>query len=166
MKLKEIKIEDLIFAEYNPRKLTKKEYKDLKESLEKFGIVDPVIVNNNAERANILVGGHQRVRIWKELGNKTIPAVEIDLTFEREKELNIRLNKNIGSWDFDMMGNNFDVEELTEWGFKESEVYAEFETKEKKITPDDCIVECLHLKKDCMGAKIWETKTGCKIEKE
>ena len=68
-------IKDLIFAEYNPRKLTTEEHQQLKDSLTRFGIVDPVIVNNNKDRKNILVGGHQRVRIWRELGNETIPAV-------------------------------------------------------------------------------------------
>jgi ParB-like chromosome segregation protein Spo0J len=160
------KINDLIFADYNPRKLTKKEHKELKESLTRFGLVDPIIININKDRKNIIVGGHQRVRIWRELGNETIPAVEINLTLDKEKELNVRLNKNVGSWDFDIMANHYDMEELTEWGFKESEVYAEFETKEKKFTPDDCILECAQINKDCMGVKIWENKTGCKIPKQ
>ena len=160
------KINDLIFADYNPRKLTKKEHKELKDSLTRFGLVDPIIININKDRKNIIVGGHQRVRIWRELGNETIPAVEINLTLDKEKELNVRLNKNVGSWDFDIMANHYDMEDLTEWGFKESEVYAEFETKEKQFTPDECIVECALINNECMGVKIWENKTGCKIPKE
>jgi len=123
MKIINKKIKDLIFAEYNPRKLTTEEYQNLKDSLVRFGIVDPVIINNNKNRKNILIGGHQRVRVWQDLGNKTIPVVEINLTYEKERELNIRLNKNTGSWDWDMMANEFDLDELKQWGFDEDDLF-------------------------------------------
>jgi ParB-like chromosome segregation protein Spo0J len=58
MKIKERKIKDLIRAEYNPRELTKEQENQLKDSLQRFGVVDPVIVNINAERKDIIVGGH------------------------------------------------------------------------------------------------------------
>lgn len=141
MKVIDKKINDLIFAEYNPRKLTTEEHQQLKDSLQRFGIVDPVIVNNNKERENILVGGHQRVRIWKELGNETIPAVEINLTYEKERELNVRLNKNVGSWDMDMMANHFDVEELTDWGFKTEELFFQDDIVTDGNIPDDEVPE-------------------------
>jgi ParB-like chromosome segregation protein Spo0J len=60
MKLTTKKISELIPAEYNPRQLTKSQYKHLKESLKKFGMVDPVIINKNKDRKNIVIGGHQR----------------------------------------------------------------------------------------------------------
>ena len=88
----------------------------------RFGLVDPLIVNKNKERKNILVGGHQRLRIAKEMGVESIPCVEVDLTLDQEKELNIRLNKNVGEWDFDALANYFDVGELTEWGFEKDEI--------------------------------------------
>tara|TARA_R100000278_G_scaffold123002_1_gene110861 strand:+ start:79 stop:588 length:510 start_codon:yes stop_codon:yes gene_type:complete len=166
MKIKIKNISELNFSKYNPRKLTKKEYKELKASLKKFGLVDPIICNINDERKNVIIGGHQRTKIWSELGNKTVPCIELNLDLEKEKELNIRLNKNTGSWDFDIMGNNFDLENLVEWGFKESEVFAEYETKEKNPTPDDCIVECFTINKNCYGAKVWEQKTNCKIKEK
>ena len=166
MEIKNKNINDLIFAEYNPRKLTKKEHQQLKESLTRFGLVDPIIINTHSDRENIIIGGHQRVRIWKELGHKTIPTIEINLDYNKEKELNVRLNKNVGSWDFDSMANFFEVEELKEYGFKESEIFGDFISKETQRIPDDCIIECYHLNQDCMGAKIWEAKTGCKFYKE
>ena len=141
MKIIEKQIKDLIFAEYNPRKLTKDEHQQLKDSLTRFGIVDPVIVNTNKDRENILVGGHQRVRIWQELGNETIPAVEIDLTYERERELNVRLNKNVGSWDMDMMANHFEVEELTDWGFQPEELFFQDDEITDGNIPDDQVPE-------------------------
>tara|TARA_R110002051_G_scaffold98296_1_gene168429 strand:+ start:91 stop:1335 length:1245 start_codon:yes stop_codon:yes gene_type:complete len=141
MKIKNKKIKDLIFAEYNPRKLTTEEHQQLKDSLTRFGIVDPVIVNTHSERENILVGGHQRVRLWREMGNETIPAVEVNLDYDKERELNIRLNKNVGSWDFDIMANNFDVEELKEFGFKAEELFFQDEILTDGNIPDDEVPE-------------------------
>jgi len=114
--------DDLVMAEYNPRQLTKDQYTQLKDSINRFGLVDPLIVNKNKDRKNILVGGHQRLRIAKEIGLESIPCVEIDLSYDQEKELNIRLNKNVGEWDYDALANHFDVGELTEWGFSNDEL--------------------------------------------
>jgi len=74
MKIVNRKIADLKFAHYNPRQLTEKQHADLKESLTKFGLQEPIVVNMRKDRENTIIGGHQRVRIWKELGNKTIPT--------------------------------------------------------------------------------------------
>ena len=118
MKIEKIKISELNPAEYNPRKMTNKQYEDLKESLEKFGLVDPIIINSD----NTVVGGHQRLRIMRELGAALIPTVRVNLSKEDEKELNIRLNKNSGEFDLDILANNFEVDELKDWGFKDIEL--------------------------------------------
>ena len=115
-------IEQLVFAEYNPRQLTKDQYQNLKDSITRFGLVDPMIVNTHKERKNILVGGHQRVKVAKDLGFEEVPCVEVKLTPDKEKELNIRLNKNTGEWDYDALANHFDVGELTEWGFTDDDL--------------------------------------------
>ena len=115
-------INSLIFAEYNPRQLTKDQYQHLKDSIERFGLVDPIIVNKNKERKNIIIGGHQRVKVAKDMNIKKVPVLEVDLTYDRERELNVRLNKNTGEWDWDQLGNLFEVAELTSWGFNESEL--------------------------------------------
>tara|TARA_B100000579_G_C22712730_1_gene795402 strand:+ start:415 stop:960 length:546 start_codon:yes stop_codon:yes gene_type:complete len=122
MKIVEYNPHELVEAEYNPRELTESQFKSLKSSLEKFGLVDPLIVNVNEDRKNILVGGHQRLKIAKSLAMDKVPCVEVDLSLERERELNIRLNKNVGQWDYDALANHFDVGELTDWGFTESEL--------------------------------------------
>tara|TARA_R100001086_G_scaffold6445_1_gene3977 strand:- start:8309 stop:9499 length:1191 start_codon:yes stop_codon:yes gene_type:complete len=119
---KQYDVNNLIFAEYNPRELTKDQHQDLKDSIKRFGFVDPLIVNTNKERKNILVGGHQRLKVAKELGYENVPCVEVDLTPEKEKELNVRLNKNTGQWDWDALANHFDVGELIDWGFNEDEL--------------------------------------------
>jgi len=122
MKIVERNIKDLIFAEYNPRRLTTEQYENLKASLLRFGFVDPIIVNTHKDRKNIIIGGHQRVKVWKDLGNKTVPCVEASLPIEKERELNIRLNKNNGEWDWNILANQFEVNDLLEWGFNENEL--------------------------------------------
>jgi ParB-like chromosome segregation protein Spo0J len=122
MKIVDRKIAELIPAEYNPRQLTDKQFNDIKKSLSKFGFVDPVIVNVNPDRKNIIIGGHQRTKVWESMGNKTIPVFEVDLTIDLEKELNVRLNKNTGDWDFDVLANWFDNDELKDWGFVDYEL--------------------------------------------
>lgn len=92
-------IESLIPADYNPRKdLTPSdpEYQRLKRSVEEFGYVEPVIYN---KRTGVVVGGHQRLKVLKELGFKEIDCVEIDIDEVKEKALNVALNKISGSWD-------------------------------------------------------------------
>jgi len=128
-------------AEYNPRQLTKDQYSQLKDSIKRFGLVDPLIVNKNKERKNILVGGHQRFKIAKEMGIDEIPCVEVDLTLDAEKELNIRLNKNVGEWDYDALANYFDVGELTDWGFSNDELQFYEEEPEQGLIDDDEIPE-------------------------
>ena len=116
------KCRELKPAEYNPRQMTREEHDALKDSLRAFGVVDPVIVNRHPDRLDVVIGGHQRLRIWQELGHDEIPTVAVSLELDKERELNVRLNKNLGSWDWDMLANNFDVAELTGWGFAEGEL--------------------------------------------
>ena len=122
MEIIQRKIEELVSAEYNPRQMTGEQRKSLTDSIKRFGLVDPILVNINPERKNIIVGGHQRVTIAKELGIGEVPTVEIDLTPEKERELNIRLNRNTGEWDWDALANNFDTAELSEWGFTDNQL--------------------------------------------
>lgn len=116
LKIKKIKIKDLKAAEYNPRQATKEQAESLHQSLKKFGVVEPVIVNENKERKNIIVGGHFRVRELKKLGYEEVACTMVNLPLDEERELNIRLNANVGEWDMDSLANNFEVEELNEWG--------------------------------------------------
>ena len=115
-------INDLIFAEYNPRQLSDDQYKHLKDSISRFGLVDPIIINKNKDRKDIIIGGHQRVKVARTMGIKEVPCVEIDLVYDKERELNVRLNKNVGSWDYDILANTFDMEELKDWGFDENQL--------------------------------------------
>jgi ParB-like chromosome segregation protein Spo0J len=125
-------IADLIPAPYNPRQSTAKQEKHLKESLEKFGMVEPIIFN---KQTGYIVGGHFRVRELKKLGIKEIECVIVDLNEADEKELNIRLNANTGSWDWDTLANDWDVVDLEAWGL-EIPFYDE-EVKEEQSKEDE-----------------------------
>ena len=102
MKIEKIKIEKLKPAEYNPRKDLKpedEEYQKIKKSITEFGYVAPVIVNSNMT----VIGGHQRLKILKELGYIDVECVIVNLDPNKEKALNIALNKISGDWDNDKL---------------------------------------------------------------
>jgi len=125
---------ELIPAEYNPRKLSKKQRDDITASLNRFGFAEPVCVNKHEDRMNIIIGGHQRTSVAKDIGLKEVPTVELNLTYEMERELNVRLNKNSGEWDFEELQAHFQNDELIEWGF-DSEELDFFEPEEVEM-PD------------------------------
>ena len=117
-------IRDLIPYEVNPRQITNKQAKDLKASLAKFGIADPLIINTD----NMIIGGHQRKKILETLLGYD-PDYQIDvrvpdreLSIDEARELNVRLNKNVADWDFDILANNFELDDLLEWGFDKKEL--------------------------------------------
>lgn len=122
LKIVSKKISELNEADYNPRQLTNKQHEDLKDSLEKFGFVDPIIVNINPKRQNVVIGGHQRLKVAKLMAMSEVPCVELNLSKTKERELNVRLNKNSGGWDWDKLANQFDLNELLDWGFEEKEI--------------------------------------------
>jgi len=125
--LQQFKLDELTDYYKNPRSLSEKEFKQLKTSLDKFGMIDKPIVN--ADSAHTIIGGHQRKHVLEASGVKEIECwiPDRELSDKEVEELNIRLNKNTGSWDFDTLANEFEVDELVEWGFSPSEL---------GITPD------------------------------
>ena len=115
------RINDLVPFEGNPRQMTEKQNEDLKKSLEKFDLAEIPAINKD----NTILAGHQRLRILQSLGrgeeeiDVRIPDRQLD---EKEvKEYNIRSNKNLGEWNFDVLANNFEVDNLLEWGFSEND---------------------------------------------
>jgi len=116
------KVSDLAKAEYNPRKLTEKEREDLERSIDEYGVVVPVVVNVG-DREDVLIGGHQRIRIYQDRGfdevEVRVPSRE--LTEPEEKNLNLRLNKNTGSWDYEKLAE-MEMEILLEVGFGDEEL--------------------------------------------
>ena len=96
MKIEYIKLVDLKPADYNPRKISDKEMKDLQRDLKEFGFVEPIVINKDTT----IIGGHQRVKAAKEIGMKEVPAFRVDLDDEKARTLNIALNKIQGEWDY------------------------------------------------------------------
>ena len=87
-------------AEYNPREITEVEFEKLKNSLEEFGFVENVIINKD----NQIIGGHMRVKAAIALGIELVPCLRVDLTKNKEKLLNLALNKISGRWDNEKLG--------------------------------------------------------------
>ena len=109
---------DLIPADYNPRKDLKPgdpEYDKLKRSMEQFGYVEPVIWNKATGR---VVGGHQRLKVLMDMGVTEVECVVVEMDEEREKALNIALNKIKGQWDYSRL----------------EQIFSEYELEEAKIT--------------------------------
>jgi|ADurb_Ile_03_Slu_FD_contig_31_771332_length_3622_multi_3_in_0_out_0_4 ParB-like chromosome segregation protein Spo0J len=101
--IREMKLKDLKPSDYNPRKKLKPgdpEFEKLRRSLQEFGYVDPIVWNRKTKR---VVGGHQRLEVMRELGVETCKVLAVDLPDDREKALNIALNKIRGEWDMPLL---------------------------------------------------------------
>lgn len=133
---------DLLPADYNPRKDLKPgdaEYEKLKRSIEQFGYVEPVIWNKTTGR---VVGGHQRLKVLMDMGMTEVDCVVVEMDEDKEKALNIALNKISGDWDkdklalliADLRGADFDVS-LT--GFEPAEIDDLFKDTLKDGVKDD-----------------------------
>ena len=117
MQIVDVNVNDLKEADYNPRQLTATQAQNLSLSLTTFGLVEPLVVNNFPGRENVVIGGHQRLRLAKQACMATVPVVYVSLPLEKEKELNLRLNSNLGEWDVDKLTSEFDNELLALVGF-------------------------------------------------
>ena len=122
IKTVQVNIDDLISPKYNPRKWSKEAIENLKESIKRFGLIDPIIVNLSPKRKNIVIGGNFRLHIAKQLNFKEVPVIYVNVSdIEREKELNLRLNKNTGEFDFKLLAE-FDENILKDIGFSSEDL--------------------------------------------
>lgn len=102
MNIQEINIQKLKPSEYNPRKDLQpedEEYIKIRNSINEFGYVAPIIINSDMT----VIGGHQRLKVLKELGYNEIQCIVVDLDKNKEKALNLALNKISGEWDNDKL---------------------------------------------------------------
>lgn len=98
MNIISVDINKLVDSEYNPRiPLTPddKEYQDIKNSIENFGYIQPIIINSDYK----IISGHQRKNILLDLGKKKVDCVLVKLSKKKEKALNVAMNKVDGKWD-------------------------------------------------------------------
>lgn len=155
MEIAKKNVTDLLPADYNPRKDLKPgdaEYEKLKRSLEQFGYVEPVIWNKATGR---VVGGHQRLKVLIDMGITEVDCAVVEMDEEKEKALNIALNKISGDWDndklalliSDLQGADFDVS-LT--GFDPEEIDDLFKDATKDGVSDDDFDVDAELKKPTM----------------
>jgi len=109
-------------APYNPRQWNEEQLQTLAESIDRFGFVDPIIINGAKNRKGVVIGGHMRLAAAAKLGMREVPAVEVHISnVEREKELNLRLNRSTGEWNWDML-KEFDFDLLQDVGFSADEI--------------------------------------------
>ena len=122
LNIQQVGIAALKPATYNPRKWSESAIEQLSQSIKNFGMVDPIIVNGALERKNIVIGGHFRLKVAKDLGYKEVPVVYVNIPdIEKERELNLRLNRNLGDWDYELLAN-FDESLLETVGFGSEEL--------------------------------------------
>lgn len=105
----------------NPRSLSVSDASHLQQSLERFGLVDKPIINTDGT----IIGGHQRIALLAQMKAQIVECwvPDVPLTPLQVDELNIRLNRNNGDWDWESLANSFDVQDLLEWGFTSEELH-------------------------------------------
>ena len=158
MEIVKIPVEKLLPAKYNPRKDLQPgdpEFEKLKRSVEEFGYVEPIIWN---KRTGVVVGGHQRLKVLQHLGYTEVDCVVLDIDEQKEKALNVALNKISGDWDiplltsllkdlndggYDATLTGFDVSEMSDLFDDQSEIVEDdppevaAETQEPFTQPGD-----------------------------
>lgn len=117
------RIGDLIPDHENPRSFTEKGMDNLKESLSRFGLAEPICVNTDGG----IIGGHARIKALTEMYGPDyedfVFVAPRKLKRQEVKELLVRLNKNVaGVFDYDMLANCYDAEDLLAWGFEPDEI--------------------------------------------
>lgn len=138
LKIEYVALSSLRHPEKNPRRWSKEATAQLTESIKQYGIVDPLVVNNAPGREGIILGGNFRAEVLKEMGYQTVPVVQVTIVDpSKEAELIIRLNKNTGDWDINLLAE-FDPSLLSSIGFSSEEMDKIFPVEE---TPEQFDLE-------------------------
>lgn len=140
--LQKRKIKDIFPNEKNPRKMSKRQAKELGISLRKFGLCEPIVLNTTGK----VLGGHQRLKLLRSFGHADVDVYVPNqpLTEAEEDELTIRLNKNVGFWDDDSLANHWSCEMLLNAGFNMEELQIESVPDQKNApTKFTIIINCI-----------------------
>lgn len=117
MQINIVKLSEIKSNPNNPRIIKDDKFRKLVKSIQEFPKmleIRPVVVNADM----IVLGGNMRLKACKEAGLKEVPVIFAhDLTEEEQKQFIIKDNVGFGEWDWDMIANEWDAEELEEWGF-------------------------------------------------
>lgn len=126
-------VTELAGYQRNPRRISKPQFEALKADIEKLGYHNPIAIQPNGE----IISGHQRCKALKELGHKTIRVIvpSRPLTDDEYRQMLIQSNLQRGDFDMDMLANDFDVEELLDWGFDPNDLPS-FEEEAEKATEE------------------------------
>jgi ParB-like chromosome segregation protein Spo0J len=133
IEVRKVSIDKLKEAEYNPRVQLRPgdaEYEALRKSIEENGPVVPIVWN---ERTGVVIGGHQRLAVLRDMGAKEVDAAVVNFTESEEKQANIALNKIEGEWDDAKLQEMFagmDTEDIYDAGFTDAEIFATAEKAE------------------------------------
>ena len=167
-------LDDLSLADYNPRGITEEAMRRLRASIEAFGLVDPLIWNR---RTGTLVGGHQRVKVLRQMGITHADVRIIDVDEAQEKALNVALNNQTMSGTWDDVGLATILSELSKMddfdetltGFDPTEIdrliqqaaYGDQGADEEGITPPDRVLEVVvECKSETEQQQLYERLTG------
>ena len=110
-----VKINEVKVNTNNPRLIKDDKFKKLVDSIKNFPEmlnIRPIVVNKDM----VILGGNMRYRACKEAGLKEIPIIITDLSEDKQREFLIKDNVSGGEWDWDLLANEWNVEELEEWG--------------------------------------------------
>ena len=113
--IKKVKITEVISNPNNPRLIKDDKFKKLVKSIQDFPDmlnVRPIVVNKDM----VVLGGNMRLKAIKEAGIKEISIEIVDWSEDKQKEFIIKDNASFGEWDWSDLANNWDSEELTDWG--------------------------------------------------
>jgi hypothetical protein len=141
-------LKDLKDHSKNPRRISKSQMHQLKKSLSKFNYCELAAINLD----NTILAGHMRIKALKSLKKKTPIEVRVPsrlLSAEEAEEYLIRSNKNIGEWDFDMLANEFEVENLIDWGFLSTELGIEKENSTANLDEEITFSSKILLEVEC-----------------
>jgi len=140
------KVKDLKFYPGNPRKMDKKTLEKLRRSIREFGIVEPLVINKD----NQVIGGNQRLKAIREEKIEEVPVVIVDLDKNKEKSLNLALNKIAGEWDEELLKSfidDLDDDSLGLAGFDNVEVG-------NLLDNEDEVIDDNYKKSDDLGNRV------------
>jgi len=135
--IKKVKITEVISNPNNPRLIKDDKFKKLVKSIQDFPDmlnVRPIVVNQDM----VVLGGNMRLKAIKEAGIKEINVDIVDWNEQQQKEFIVKDNVGYGEWDWDDLANNWDAQELTDWGLDIPNFNTEgFADKNKELSLDD-----------------------------
>ena len=123
MKIEKVKISEVKNNPNNPRVIKNDDFRKLVQSIKDAPWMlelRSIVVNDD----NVVLGGNQRLRACKEAGLKEIYIIRASsLTEEQQREFTIKDNSSYGEWDWDMLANEFETDELSDWGLRLPKIY-------------------------------------------